>query len=141
MAWPLTFPVQCPPEDASNPEGLLVYCFVANDPPTRCDFMSIAQERPGRSPHPDIEVECRYHGKSVFCELYDLFLLRGAIPKKFKRMKPAEGHLIDGLGVIKHTPSNARRDNDSHHTLWLETASEPEKTFKTINVDWSSWET
>ncbi|AGY57669.1 hypothetical protein GKIL_1423 [Gloeobacter kilaueensis JS1] len=139
MAWPQTFPPQCPPQDAGSPEGRVVYCFVEQNPPTLPDFRSQRQLNPEREPYKDPEVECKAHGFSVFSELYDLHLLRSAI-RKFRKMEPARGELEDALGVIKATPANTRRPNDSHHTLWFKTGTYPENHFQVISVDWSTIE-
>jgi hypothetical protein len=139
MVWPLTFPAQCPPEDALSSGGYSVYCFVGNDPPRKEDFLSQRQRNPGRKPYSPAEVECKANGISVFTRLDDLYLLRGSV-KKFRQMQPAQATLGEEIGVIKHTPGKGRGNDDSHYTLWLEIAAEPETVFRTLTIEWDKFE-
>ena len=91
--WPEDFPTECPPPDATAPEGgMCAYRGVHHNPPQISDFVPLAHE--DREHYWD---NCPAHGLSLFKTLEDIPEVRG--PRRGNRELTPAPHPWGAGGV------------------------------------------
>lgn len=126
MGWIDDLPDGCPPDDAQSPSGSVIR-LVRNNPPAAEDFVSLADERPGKE-WETAELDCQARGLSVFRDRTDAIGVTNRVPALRGRLL-AEADLTGAEGAIKQTGQNPR---SSHHTWWVPSNSSPEELFAVV---------
>ena len=108
-AWPLHFPLQCPP---SNSIALVcnVYRFTNRRTPCDADFLSHYE----RKPDTDWKDPCQARGLSVLRTIADCLTMQDGVPALRKKCI-AVATISVSVGVIVKTPSQT---SSEHHTWW-----------------------
>lgn len=116
--WAEELPEGCPPEDAFDASGQVLYRFVKTNPATMFDFASHAALGLTKSP-----TQCGSRSVSLFASLSRCQAMRD-LPR-FRGNGIAELELPVGSGVLKE-------GKNSHHDWWPCGASNPVLFIRTI---------
>lgn len=108
--WPRHFPPGCPPTDAHDLAGLVLY-LVGSSPPTSEDFESAAE----RGAFPDAP-DCHRAALSCGLTLDYITKLRDDVPRLRSKMI-AQANLQPEHGKLKQT------GKPGHHSMWLRAAA------------------
>ncbi|NEH46887.1 hypothetical protein GR215_34385 [Rhizobium leguminosarum] len=103
-------PKGCPPDDVpyANCE---VFRLVKNDPPTKDDFATLAEQNKINDKH-----ECECHGLSVFLERDDADFYASKYPYLGELI--SKGSLSPSEGKLAPTPRKFKGIDNSHSTWW-----------------------
>lgn len=108
--WPAHFPPGCPPADARDLDGPVLY-LVSSNPPVAKDFESAAQ----RGAYPGAPA-CERAALSCGLTLDYITTLRKAVPR-LRPMMIAQALLGAECGKLKQT------GKPGHHSMWLRAAA------------------
>lgn len=108
--WPPHFPIGCPPRDAAELSGNVLY-LVRSNPPAAEDFLSAAE----RGAFPDAPA-CERAALSCGLTRDYIERLRRSVPR-LRAMHVARASLQAHHGKLKQTMK------PGHHSMWLRTAA------------------
>ena len=109
ITWPVDFPADCPPGEASDAFEPL-YRIVKANPPVPSDFESAYHKR--RAIKGDV-TQCQAMGLSVYTDIDDAVECARTCPKNGRNI----ALLTFKNGSAKVSPTKGRFK--SHHTLWI----------------------
>lgn len=123
IAYLLSMPTSCPPEDASPPNGSFYRFLLCGDDPT--DRENYRSHIELNKPYNDI---CDAHGMSLVSTLDGVRDMQRAVPF-FRKKKAALINLCPSNGKVLPTPTRA---SIYHVTWWLAAGCSPWKMAKVI---------
>jgi hypothetical protein len=115
-------PDNCPPEDAFEPENLIVYRMVETIPPTERDFYSHAIIYPDRKYKYKVS-DCELRSVSVFAKINECKL-----PIKIPANR---GRKIVRL-ILNVSSGKVRQGTTSHYSWWIYADFSPFTNYKEI---------
>lgn len=122
-AWPVHFPVACPPQEA-QPDNLEAYRIIDGSVATPQDFEShVAAGKPFNA-----NEHCRACGISIYKNLDDAKKTRDRF-KPLRHKKIAKIKISENDGVVMQTSTPS-----SHFTWWM-TTSAPESCFVKVEAE------
>jgi hypothetical protein len=128
-SWAGYFPMGCPPNEASDANGVVIR-LVQNNPPAPSDFKSHYELSPNKDWGDRL---CKACGLSVYGDRTDAKRIMAQVPALRNRLL-ATGELEPEFGKVLPTPSRRSR-TPSHGTWWLSQGVEPWKSFSVLPQD------